>query len=1171
MPFIAPAIAAIAGAIGTAVATTGAFIASLGVLGQALVGIGLNIGLNALANAFVKKPAATGGAQITLQSGDAVARSCNFGKVAVAGTLVYWNTYGASNKFLEQAVVLGDGWNQSLEGVIIDGILAELTAAAITGNEIAAFTVNNTSANITNGLVDYGTNIKVRFYDGRPGQLADTAFVTNSNPAGRWVSNNKFTGMCWLAIEMTYDDKIFGGSVPSFVWITKGLRLYDLRKDSSVGGSGAHRWNDTSTWEWSENPAIARYNYQRGIFINGQKVCGQGVAVIDLIADLYTAAANVCDEVVTKNVGSEARYTIALVATDDVQYADALTQFDLSMAGFAVERQGSFGPLVGAAQSSVDTITDDDLVIDEPKTWTAKRSRKDLFNAVYGQFLDPSINYQMNSYPPLLVPDFETEDGERLVKSGSDLPAVTSVTQALRIQTIRLDQIREQVTANISLGFNKIWYEAGDWITWNSAKHGTLTYMIMSRTINANRRVVLDLAATAASVFSGAIVEPTPPSAPVALPGTQIATVAAFAIQATTIANPAGRVIPALKFTWTPPDDPTVTVVLIDYRRVGSIAALRLTDLTPDDGISVTSNGVVGGADYEARATIQTVPGRQTAWTSWASITTSAEVLNVSPTDFDAETNALLASVLSKIPNDLFTIRGDLDAMSTAISTHVSRIQETMGRINIGLGARYNQNSAGVEQALFADANTRGALAALFTNLFAISDSGEADVNVRFIASSAPEGVLASVAIEVKVTDGITTAFQNAGFYLDAMSGPDGLFSRIRLDADSIVFQNPDASEVLDAFSLVVADVPLDSPIAGGAVQADLTRRRLIHKTIMTESAQVLFPIGAQPGFKWTHLFQQDGTGGWTLSVDQSVFIGGSPAILTNANYSSECSGTVLEVNPPKATLTFIIGGNLALGDTTSFSIFPAVDGHSAWDVAADGPLTIPSGVYTIVPLGTYLAAFWDFRGPGGSTGGGGGTTFTDGGAGTDTTFAGLIVAGAGQPSLGVHISSGSRFGQSNGGAAGIATGGDTDTNGTAGTNGSSNDPMVGGNGAAAPAGGAVKAGPSISSSNPGGHIDGSNGNAPGGGACGGAARSTGDGVNPGGGYAGIGVGGGGSGARVQWRSGVGVLLHGISYTLIVGDSGAAGVGAGIVSFNSVSTQPVQGAKGAASQVTISL
>jgi hypothetical protein len=36
-----------------------------------------------------------------------------------------------------------------------------------------------------------------------------------------------------------------------------GRKVYDPRKDSTAGGSGSHRLNDPSTWEWSDNPSLA--------------------------------------------------------------------------------------------------------------------------------------------------------------------------------------------------------------------------------------------------------------------------------------------------------------------------------------------------------------------------------------------------------------------------------------------------------------------------------------------------------------------------------------------------------------------------------------------------------------------------------------------------------------------------------------------------------------------------------------------------------------------------------------------------------------------------------------------------------------------------------------------------------------------------------------------------
>lgn len=43
--------------------------------------------------------------------------------------------------------------------------------------------------------------------------------------------------------------------------LVSGRKLYDPRKDSTAGGSGAHRLANQATWEWSDNPALATADF----------------------------------------------------------------------------------------------------------------------------------------------------------------------------------------------------------------------------------------------------------------------------------------------------------------------------------------------------------------------------------------------------------------------------------------------------------------------------------------------------------------------------------------------------------------------------------------------------------------------------------------------------------------------------------------------------------------------------------------------------------------------------------------------------------------------------------------------------------------------------------------------------------------------------------------------
>lgn len=61
-------------------------------------------------------------------------------------------------------------------------------------------------------------------------------------------------GFAWTLVAMP--TRSFEGQL-NYSARLHGRRVYDPRKDSTAGGSGAHRLNDPDTWEWSDNPSLA--------------------------------------------------------------------------------------------------------------------------------------------------------------------------------------------------------------------------------------------------------------------------------------------------------------------------------------------------------------------------------------------------------------------------------------------------------------------------------------------------------------------------------------------------------------------------------------------------------------------------------------------------------------------------------------------------------------------------------------------------------------------------------------------------------------------------------------------------------------------------------------------------------------------------------------------------
>jgi hypothetical protein len=479
-------------------------------------------------------------------------------------------------------------------------------------------------------------------------------------------------------------------------------------------------------------------------------------------------------------------------------------------------------------------------------------------------------------------------------------------------------------------------------------------------------------------------------------------------------------------------------------------------------------------------------------------------------------------------------------------------------------------------------ADVKSALGALAGTVFAKTDAGEAESLMQFIASSdLEEGVLALISLAVRAGRGgavTTAALQLVAAYTESL----GLHSRLRLMADQVDMIDGDGNVFPALLAALTGEY--DTPIVSGQISVDLSKRRISYGVVVDEDCELQFPLGAYDGAVARVGFYI--TGNYTLTLDLAVYAAeGQPDWPTTTGAFVDAEIRVKTVQPPVAFFRILSVGATNLSSNRRLSITPAPfgDGKTIWDLDFDGPIDlryVGPGTYTITALGNYIDATWDFWGPGGSSGAGGNashTSATDGQPGTDTTFAGSIVAGAGQPSIGVRVNDSNRDGRTNGAAGGTASGGDVNTAGNAGGNGTwggISTTIKGGDGAAAPNGGLVKTGTTFSQNGaPSGTAgsltvaNGAVGNGPGGGASGPVSVSYDLGSDETTSVGWIAIGGGGSGGRVTWSTGADDLVHGVSYTLVIGDSGAAGVSSGDANMGPGGFQsrvkPSQGARGA--------
>lgn len=612
MPFISAVVAA--GSVGAAIFGAGTFAATAA---NFLIGTALSVGLSAIsALSAQKQPVAKPGEiAATLQVGGDIPRQVAFGRVGLKGHLAFVATEGPSEERLCQVILLSDGWCDGLEAVWVGNQRETLTPMDADNGAVAKYCVERF------GDTGFGDKrFTVWFYDGRPAQPMPGR--PRAFDPDRFEETDRYAGLTYVVVELINNDDTFD-SIPDLVWELRGYRCHDPRKDPVYGGTGSHSLADPATWEFSENPAVHAWNYFRGIQSEGQVLMGLDLPDYDLLTETFVQAANICDEAVPLDEGGyEQRYRCSTVAiAQDADHRATLAPIIQAMAGYLIERNGSFGLVPGAAFLPVTTVTDDDIDWTRGVKWQGSKSRTERTNEVHGQFVDPAAQWQANSYPPITSSVFSTEDGERLAVS-LDFGSITSVTQAQRAARIRMRETRRQATGSATFGMHLFWLEPGDWIRWDSAKFAqNRLYRIASRDLNADDTVTLQMQEIGNEVYSWNAADEQPyvpiPSLP---PGPPLpSTVSNFTVQPDVITSADGSTRPILRLRWDPIDDFRIVAVIIEYRIIGTIPATRVRDDSPADGEFILDQPPTG-REYEFRASIATVPARPVTWTPWVSI-----------------------------------------------------------------------------------------------------------------------------------------------------------------------------------------------------------------------------------------------------------------------------------------------------------------------------------------------------------------------------------------------------------------------------------------------------------------------------------------------------------------------------------------------------------------------
>lgn len=263
------------------------------IVGSLTVKLLTTVAMSALSSAAAPEPAQGGGITIsTTLKGEQNPETIILGKYATAGQAICAPySHGPSHKYLTHVIELCSAPGAQLSRLMLGDDWVDL-AATDTAGELR----------VASGK--YKDLVTVRYHDGTQTTADEFLVEKYGIHADRpWTPDMVGLGICYAVLKFArHDEKLT--QVPRYRFELTGLPLYDIRKDSSTGGSGTQRLAVPSTWAVTHNPIVMIWNLVRGIPLPGGEVYGGNITDLRrLPREAWIAAMNRCDVAVTKSGG----------------------------------------------------------------------------------------------------------------------------------------------------------------------------------------------------------------------------------------------------------------------------------------------------------------------------------------------------------------------------------------------------------------------------------------------------------------------------------------------------------------------------------------------------------------------------------------------------------------------------------------------------------------------------------------------------------------------------------------------------------------------------------------------------------------------------------------------------------------------------------------------------
>jgi hypothetical protein len=370
----------------------------------------------------------------------------------------------------------------------------------------------------------------------------DTDLETASS--GAWTSAHVGKSVARLHLTFQYDRDAFPSGIPNVSAVVRGKKLYDPR---------------STTTTWSSNSALA----VRDHLISAR---GFNAASAEIDDAAVIVAANLCDELVNWDAThTHARYTCDGVFTTDQAKRDILNDLLTTMMGAAVYSGGLWLIRAGAYVTPTLDLTDSDLA-DGDIAVQSHVGRRELFNAVRGQFVDPAQKHVVVDFPPYASSTYATEDGGEMLYTDIELPFTNDAYRAQRIAKLMLYRARQATAITATWKLPAYALQPTDTCRLTIGRYGwtNKVFRVISREYTHPHQVKLVLQEEASAIYawnySEAVVPDAAPNTDLPDPRTVgvIAGLSAASGASIFTRLSDGSVAPLARVTWTLPNDAAI-------------------------------------------------------------------------------------------------------------------------------------------------------------------------------------------------------------------------------------------------------------------------------------------------------------------------------------------------------------------------------------------------------------------------------------------------------------------------------------------------------------------------------------------------------------------------------------------------------------------------------------